>query len=62
MKFTVEVDLSGAAFAGYDESFDESELVRLLDIVVYSVQDGNCSGGSLMDYNGNTVGSFTFTE
>lgn len=57
MKFTVKIDCNSSAFAGDPLH----ELQRIMGILAGKLQTGR-RDGSLLDINGNTVGSFELTE
>lgn len=57
-KFIVEIDLDNAAFD--NDAFDPvaDELSRLLRRVAARVEIGDPKDGKLLDFNGNTVGTY----
>lgn len=63
MKFTLEITTDNAAFHEPDglphASYLREEVIRLLGNAAEQVRALRTSGG-LIDYNGNTVGNFTF--
>ena len=63
-KFTIEIKCDGAAF--FDDSTGEYwepsyEVSRILRDIAYKVDEGYTSD-SIMDINGNRVGSFEFSK
>lgn len=57
--FTVHINTDNAAFD--DDEGGVQEIMRILAVVIAKVSQGEGSG-NLMDFNGNTVGEFTFDE
>ena len=56
-RFGVALNTSGAAFRTEDEELETAEVARLLRQAADRVEQGE-TAGSLIDYNGNNVGSF----
>lgn len=57
MRFKLEIECDNDAFA----TFVECETARLLESASRKLRDGH-TDGTLVDHNGNTVGSFGFEE
>ena len=53
--FKLEIETTNAAF----DPYPSDEVANILEIAALWVREGRDSG-SLFDYNGNKVGSFTF--
>ena len=65
MRFTLDIDMSNAAFERYaDDARDASEVAAILRKLADRLDDVSVteqSTGTLRDSNGNTVGDWTVT-
>jgi len=67
MKFTLDIDMSNAAFERYaDDERDASEVTRILRKLAALLDNVDVlmdqNGGMLFDVNGNSVGSWDVTQ
>ena len=64
-KFTLEIEMNNAAFSETGQGASGSEVARLLHSAASRVDERDLvdrDSGLLVDYNGNTVGSWSVTS
>ena len=60
--FKLEVALDSAAFVSMAGEFDSTNLEDILRDVIEALENDELGGAKILDWNGNTIGSWSIQE